>query len=120
MCQRFELLAEQSSTQFVACCEHGTVHLGWGGSIWLLSRQELIELIRLVTGPPDERLDHRGPCFVSRDSTGRTVLWSHERALAFTHAGYHAFRTLLLTARPNFERVPAEQTDVTFQSYRLN
>lgn len=103
MCQHFHLLAEHSRDCFVARCEHGTIHLGWGGSIWLLSTQELLDLTRFVSAPPQTRASARFTFEQAHPDSPRAVLWSGERALAFTVTGVQAFRALLLTAGHSLE-----------------
>lgn len=103
MCQTFLTLAEQSPARFVARCEHGTVHLGWDGAVWLLGEAGFLRLAAFAAlpdgAPAPAPTDDDAP-FLTVDARGRDCLWCGPRALAFAPGDLDAFRRLLRSARP--------------------
>lgn len=110
MCQRLEIVAQISEYQYLGCCEHGSVHLGWYYGTFHLRPDDFRRVVNLLGQSAAPRwIELRGEnCGLIRQRNGCFQLWIGQAVLFLLEAELYQLAELVRVAWPTLEQILVE------------
>lgn len=110
MCQGLTIVAQVGANQYLACCEHGAVHLGWYYGTFHLRPDDFRRVVNLLeqsAAPHWVELRGEG-CGLIRQHNGCFQLWIGQAVLFLLEAELRQLVELVRVARPILEQILME------------
>ncbi len=110
MCQYLEIIAQISEYQYLGCCEHGSVHLGWYYGTVHLQPDDFRRVANLLEQSIAPRwIELRGEnCGLIRQRNGCFQLWIGQAVVFLLEAELRQLVELVRAALPTLEQIFVE------------
>ena len=126
-CQQLTLVAQVGEHQYLAYCEHGSIHLGWYYGTFHLQWDDFRRIVRLLERsmetPDFTKLQGEG-CSLIRQKNSCLQLWLGPAALFLGETELSRLIELVLTALPLLNRLQIEGGEIELhniaQYYHIN
>lgn len=126
-CQELTLVAQVGDHQYLAYCEHGSIHLGWYYGTFHLQWDDFRRIVRLleqsVDTPDFTQLKGEGCCLI-RQKNRCLQFWIGPTALFLAEAELSKLVELVLAALPLLNRLQIEGGEIELhnisQYYKIN
>jgi hypothetical protein len=112
MCQNLTIVAQVGDYQYLACCEHGAIHLGWHFGAFHLRPDDFRRVVKLLeqSAAVSNWIELRGEgCGLIRQWNGCFQLWIGPTALFLPETELPKLIELVRTALPSLDRVLANK-----------
>jgi len=108
MCKSLTIVAQVGDYQYLACCEHGSIYLGWYYGTFHLRPVDFMRAVQLLersTATPDFTQLNGERCCLVRQKNGCFQLWLGNVALFLPQAELPRLIELVRAGVPALERV---------------
>ncbi|MCK6629241.1 MAG: hypothetical protein L6R45_29200 [Anaerolineae bacterium] len=122
MCQYLEIVAQIGEHQYLACCEHGAVHLGWYYGAFHLRPDDFRRVATLLEQSATPHwIELRGEgCGLIRQRNGCFQLWIGQAVLFLLEAELYQLVELVRAALPTLEQMLMENGGNSWSQPRLH
>lgn len=118
-CKNLTIVAQVGDYQYLACCEHGAVHLGWYYGTFHLRYDDFRRVANLLEqSVASQWIELRGQdCGLVRQRNGCFQLWIGQAVLFLLEVELHQLVELVRVALPALKQILREnEKDLWFRS----
>jgi len=115
MCRHTTMVAQLGDYQYLAYCEHSTIHLGWRYGTFHLQPVDFLRIVclleRMAVEPDLIEIKDEGRCCLIRQQNGCCQLWLGNALLFLTPADLLKLLELLRLAIPRLGHILVDGLD---------